>query len=70
MPPLVWTESFSSQVVGGGVRLRGSGSCRPILPVRAIGCASVKRAMQPDPIVEVHVAGHALGVADGLVGRR
>jgi|JI10StandDraft_1071094.scaffolds.fasta_scaffold32866_7 hypothetical protein len=53
----------------GGVSLRGRGPCRQVLPVHAIGRASVKRAMRPDLIIEGHVAGHpVLSVADRLIG--
>lgn len=53
----------------GGLSLRGGGPCGLVLPVDAIGRASVKRAMRPDLIVEGHGLRHPLvDLADGLVG--
>ena len=56
-------------MVPGGVNLFGSGPCRPVPPVHAIGRGSVKRARRPDFIVEGHVNRGTPGVVvDGLIG--
>jgi hypothetical protein len=66
---LDWTESAGSYVAPSSWGLCSGRLCRPVLPVHAIGRASVKRAMRPDLIIEGDVAGHPfLGMADGLVG--
>ncbi len=56
-------------MVPDDVGLRGGGPCRHVLPIHAIGRASVKRAMRPELIIEGQIAAHPLvGVADSLVG--